>query len=61
MQYFLGNEHETLRQTWDGYLADMETSLNELRSMRTILRQKIETFDNMRNGVSGQFPQLQGV
>ena len=52
LQYFLGNEHDKLRQIWDEHLADIETSSNELRSLRTILRQKIETFDNMRNGVS---------
>lgn len=54
LQYFLGNEHDTLRHIWDGHLADVETSSNELRSLRTILQQKIETFDNMRNGVSGE-------
>jgi hypothetical protein len=52
LQYFLGNEHDILRQIWDGYLADVEKSFNELRTLRTILGQKIETFDNMRNGVS---------
>lgn len=52
LQYFLGNEHDVLRQIWDGYLADVEKSFNELRTLRTILRQKIETFDSMRNGVS---------
>ena len=52
LQYFLGIEHETLRYVWDGYIAGIERSANELRSLRTILQQKIETFNNMRHGVS---------
>ena len=52
MQYFQVNDNQTLHTIWEGHLADIETQSNELRSLRTILRQKIETFDNMRNAVS---------
>ena len=55
LQYFLGAEHEALRRIWDGYIAEIDTSANELRSLRTILQQKIKTFNNMRHGVSMRF------
>ncbi|MCJ1383972.1 hypothetical protein MMC17_007086 [Xylographa soralifera] len=51
LQYFDVEEQPTLRKTWDGYFADIVKDSNELRSLRTTLRQKIETFENMKNGL----------
>ncbi|MCJ1403964.1 hypothetical protein MMC11_007187 [Xylographa trunciseda] len=58
LQYFEVEEQATLRKTWDGYIADIVKDSNELRSLRTTLRQKIETFDNMKNGVSAILERL---
>ncbi|MCJ1291921.1 hypothetical protein MMC34_003470 [Xylographa carneopallida] len=49
--YFLVDEQTTLQKKWDGYVADIMKDSNELRSLRTTLRQKIETFDNMKSGL----------
>ena len=50
--YFHVEEQSILQKKWDGYLADVVKDSNELRSLRTTLRQKIETFENMKSGVS---------
>lgn len=52
LQYFHVEEQQTLRQSWDIYIAEIEKDINELRSLRRILQQKIETFDNIKDGVS---------
>ncbi|MCJ1283202.1 hypothetical protein MMC26_002530 [Xylographa opegraphella] len=49
--YFHVEEQATLQRKWDGYVADIEKDSNELRSLRTTLRQKIETFDTMKSGL----------
>ncbi|MCJ1436709.1 hypothetical protein MMC27_006091 [Xylographa pallens] len=49
--YFHVEEQAILQKKWDGYLADIVKDSNELRSLRTTLRQKIETFDNMKSGL----------
>jgi hypothetical protein len=51
MEYFYSETHSTLKELWDKHFADIENAANELRSLRTILKQKIETFDSLRNGV----------
>ncbi|KAL9118593.1 MAG: hypothetical protein Q9187_004859 [Circinaria calcarea] len=51
LQYFHDEEQQTLRKSWDMYLAEIEKDMSELRSLRRILQQKIETFDNMKDGV----------
>ena len=57
LQYFDVEEQGIRRRTWDGYLTDIVKDSNELRSLRTTLRQKIETFDNMKTGVSSGMKQ----
>ena len=51
LQYFHDEEQQTLRKSWDMYIAEIEKDISELRSLRRILQQKIETFDNMKSGV----------
>ena len=51
LQYFHDDDHPKLRMLWEGYLADIESDLIELRALRSVLLQKIEIFDNMRNRV----------
>lgn len=51
IQYFEVENQEILRNTWDGFLADIENDFDELCSFRTTLQQKIATFNDMRNGV----------
>ena len=53
VQYFNTDNQETLQKRWFIYITDIERDANELRSLRTMLRQKIEAYDNMRNGVLG--------
>ena len=52
IHYFDIDNQETLQNAWSTYIADIEKDANELRCLQTILRQKIEAFDNMRNGAS---------
>lgn len=52
IQYFEVREQETLRKVWESHLAGIEKDVTELRFLRRSLQQKMEMFDNMRNGVS---------
>lgn len=40
-----------LQALWNSYLADMEKDMTELRFLCRSVQQRIEMFDNMRNGV----------
>ena len=51
LEYFRSEKQRTLRKTWDSYMMRIEEDLKELWSLRRILQQKMEMFDNMRNGV----------
>ena len=51
IQYFEVNEQETHRRGWGSYFAAIEKNMTELRFLRRLLQQRIEMFDNMRNGV----------
>ena len=57
VQYFQV-EQDTLRTLWNAHLADIEKDVRELRSLRRSLQQKIEIFDNKRNGVSAGNPTI---
>ncbi|MCJ1354429.1 MAG: hypothetical protein MMC33_004417 [Icmadophila ericetorum] len=51
LEYFRSEKQRTLRKTWDSYMMRIEEDLKELWSLRRILQQKMEMFDNMRNGL----------
>ena len=51
IQYFDIVGQITLRRAWESYLAGIEKNITELKFLRRSLQQKIEMFDNMRNGV----------
>jgi hypothetical protein len=42
---------EALRPRWEGYLSQTRENIAELRSYRELLRQKLELFNSMRDGV----------
>ena len=50
--YFEVQEHQALRTTWDAYLATISKDISDLRFLRRLLQQKIEMFDNKKNGAS---------
>ncbi|KAI9811173.1 MAG: hypothetical protein M1827_005624 [Pycnora praestabilis] len=50
--YFNVKGNDTLQRTWEMYLASTEKDVRELRTLQTSLKQRIEMFDRMRNGVS---------
>ena len=52
IQCFFMEEDETLREQWNQYLTEIQKESNTLRSLKTILQQKIDTFNNRRNAVS---------
>jgi hypothetical protein len=47
---------ETLRPKWNGYLSATRSQFDELRTFRSLLEQKLELFNNMRDGVSETHP-----
>ena len=47
-------DHEKLREEWDSRLSEIQKDVNELHALKLKLQQKIETIDNMRNGVGGR-------
>ena len=51
IQYFQVEDKDILRMDWSRYLEGIEKDMAELRLLRTSLHQKIEMFDNKRNGV----------
>ena len=51
-QYFEVTEFEALRKSWDAYLASIDKNMTKLRFLRRSLQQRIDMFDNKRNGVS---------
>ncbi|KAL9118402.1 MAG: hypothetical protein Q9187_005054, partial [Circinaria calcarea] len=50
IHYFDVADHSAIRHRWNKYLASIEKDLTELRFFRRSLLQRIEMFDNMRNG-----------
>ena len=57
LQYFRVEEQdEALRKIWQVYLAEIKHNVKRLHTLRRPLQQKIETFDNMRAGVSRSAP-----
>jgi len=52
VQYFEMPEYQTLRKTWEAYLAGVNKDMTELRFLRRSLQQRIEMYDNKRGGVS---------
>ena len=51
LQYFEVHGEDTLEKSWESNLANITKNVNELQSLRTTLQQRIEMFNNMRNGV----------
>ena len=51
IRYFDVREQDTLRKVCESSLASVEKDTTELRFLRRSLQQRIEMFDNMRNGV----------
>ncbi|MCJ1483151.1 hypothetical protein MMC06_003317 [Schaereria dolodes] len=51
IQYFQVEDKDILRMDWSRYLEGIEKDMAELRLLRTSLHQKIEMFDNKRNGL----------
>jgi len=49
---FRGQDNNDLDALWRSYLTCIEEDITELRFLRRSLQQRIEMFDNMRNGVS---------
>ena len=49
--HYLEVNHDTLRRLWESYLAGIHKDMAELRFLRRLLQQRIEMFDNMKNGV----------
>ena len=43
---------DAFRQRWEGYLEDIRRDFAELKSLQTLLTQKLEHFNGMRDGVS---------
>ena len=52
IRYFDVREQDTLRKVCESSLASIEKDMTELRFLRRSLQQRIDMFDNMRNGVS---------
>ena len=52
IRYFEVQEHQALRMIWDSYLAAISKDISDLRFLRRLLQQKIEMFDNKKNGAS---------
>jgi hypothetical protein len=43
---------DALQQSWEGRISDIRNHMSELRSMLTLVTQKLDLFNEMRNGVS---------
>lgn len=52
IRYFDVREQDTLRKVCESSLASVEIDMTELRFLRRSLQQRIDMFDNMKNGVS---------
>lgn len=52
IHYFQVRDNDSLAELWVSYHASIEEDIKELRFLRRSIRQRIEMFDNMRNGVS---------
>ena len=52
VQYLEPNGPESLRESYEASLASVEKNMTELRFRKLTLRQRIDLFDGMRNGVS---------
>ena len=52
IRYFDVREQDSLQKVCESSLASVEKDMTELRFLRRSLQQRIEMFDNMRNGVS---------
>lgn len=44
---------EALRPKWNGFLGEARSNFDVLRIFHILLEQKLELFNNMRDGVSG--------
>jgi hypothetical protein len=49
---FFMEEDKTLRERWEEHIANIHEDVYYLRSLRTMLNQRIETFENRRTIVS---------
>jgi len=52
IRYFRVRENDDLDKRCRSHLARIDKEIAELRSLRRSIQQRIEVFDNMRNGVS---------
>lgn len=61
IRYFDVREQDTLRKVCESSLASVEKDMTEFRFLRGSLQQRIDMFDNMKNGVSTPIILTQGA
>ena len=52
MGYFYVHSGGELQELWTGYITEITSRVSNLKSLHLVLTQKLELFENMKNGVS---------